>query len=291
MSTIDKIDLTDANSLDYLSSNVTTPFQLTDYTDGTSTLELAGGRSEGIGNYLYEVNDGDFTIITAAASSDGTWYVHVLDGGGGGIATAYLSSIAGTWDANLGGYYYSGAKVIMSVEKSGSNWNGRVRRDHKTNDSYKIGSLINFTDDNYGTDGVITPIYEYDNAQTTSATTATKILDIQYRYAGKIYIDIHAIGEVISSGVETADHYIILYKNGTTTGNSFMSGNGGSVGTHTVPLDLNGIEVDSTPSDNWQIYAYSTVTAGSPTIAVKDPSITIGIKDIFGTFQNGTAVL
>ena len=142
MATIDKIDLTNANSLDYLSSNVTTNFQLVNSTNGSSTLELAGGRSEAIGEYLYEVNDGDFAIDTTAAVSNGNYYIHVLDSGSGS-ATCYLDSNVGTWDANKGGYYYTttGAKVIGGVIKSGSDFINRGLW-HDAREAHSIGEIF-----------------------------------------------------------------------------------------------------------------------------------------------------
>jgi hypothetical protein len=132
MATIDKVPLTTAESLNLLEASRIAPFHLTDYTDGSTTLKLAGGRVENLGSFWYKVNDGDYTIDISAVSGDGTYYVLVLDDGTG-EADAYLSTKAGTWDANLGGYYVNdasaddGAKVIMVMSKDGSNYRGKVR--------------------------------------------------------------------------------------------------------------------------------------------------------------------
>ena len=146
MATIDKIPLTNAESLNLLQGTSTTPFQLTDYEDGTSSLAVAGGRTEEIGGYLYSVNDGDYLIDTTAAVVNGIYYVLVKDDGTGS-ADAYLSTKAGTWDSNKGGYYVNdesaddGAKVVIAVFKAASVWRDRVRADKIRNNTAEINEL------------------------------------------------------------------------------------------------------------------------------------------------------
>ena len=150
MATIDRIPLTDANSLDYLSANTSLIFHFEDYSNFTLPLKLAGGRSEGIGDFFYKVNDGSFTIDVSAVSGNGEYFVLVLEGGSG-TATAYLSSKGGTWISSKGGYYIDdasgddGAKVILSVHYENGDYVGRRRREDLSfvsDNSIPIGSII-----------------------------------------------------------------------------------------------------------------------------------------------------
>ena len=132
MATIDKIPLTNAESLNLLQGTSTTPFQLTDYADGATALSLAGGRTEEIGGYLYAVNDGDYAISETGVTDDTQYYVLVKDDGTGS-ADAYLSTKGGTFDPNKGGYYVNdataddGAKVIASAYRGTATWEQKSR--------------------------------------------------------------------------------------------------------------------------------------------------------------------
>jgi hypothetical protein len=100
-------------------------FELTSYADG-STLDLSSSRYESIGGILYLVSGGNVSVNTSAATIDGTYYIHVKDDGDQ-TASAFLNSNAGTFNGELGGYYYNGGKVTHRVEKVSSSFNGRVR--------------------------------------------------------------------------------------------------------------------------------------------------------------------
>jgi hypothetical protein len=99
--------------------------ELTSYADG-STLDLSANRYESIGGVLYLVSGGNVSVDTSAATIDGTYYVHVKDDGDQ-TASAFLDSNAGTFNGELGGYYYNGGKVTHRVEKSSTNFIGRSR--------------------------------------------------------------------------------------------------------------------------------------------------------------------
>jgi hypothetical protein len=100
-------------------------FELTSYSDG-STLDLSSSRYESIGGILYLVSGGNVSVDTSAATIDGTYYIHVKDDGDQ-TASAFLDSNAGTFNGELGGYYYNGGKVTHRVEKSSSNFINKNR--------------------------------------------------------------------------------------------------------------------------------------------------------------------
>lgn len=121
---IDAIDWTDVSEV--TKGAFMTDFEMTTWGNGT-TMALAANRYEDIGGTAYVITGGDETISTAAATTDGIWYVHVKDGGSG-TATAYLDANAGTWSNTYKGFYYSGAKVIIKVYKNSTSFDGRQRR-------------------------------------------------------------------------------------------------------------------------------------------------------------------
>jgi hypothetical protein len=103
MATIEKVDWTD--NTDVSKGAFIKNFNLTDW-DDSLTMELSGGRYEDLNGFPYKIVDGDFAIDMSAATSDGTWYIHIVeDGITPGNAIAYANSNAGTYRDDLGGYY------------------------------------------------------------------------------------------------------------------------------------------------------------------------------------------
>ena len=156
-------------------------FELTDYTDSTSTLFLAASRYESIGGFLYVIENGDYEIDVTAAVSDGTWYVHVKDGGSG-TATAYLDSNKGTFDPNLGGFYYTGAKVVYQITKSGTSWTnkGRLERQNITYEDLEVLANLktqNIISQDIQTTDILSSAYAF-NALPSPVNQALNITEI-----------------------------------------------------------------------------------------------------------------
>jgi hypothetical protein len=126
VATIEKVDWTD--NTDVSKGAFIKNFNLTDWADSL-TLELSGGRYEDLNGFPYKIVGGDFAIDDSAATSDGTWYVHIVeDGVTPGNAIAYVDANAGTYRDDLGGYYYDVgggrlAKVWLKFERTGSGAN------------------------------------------------------------------------------------------------------------------------------------------------------------------------
>lgn len=90
--------------------------ELTDYTD-SATIKLAYGRSEEVDGKLVIVDEVDYTI-TDSGIANGIVYVHLLVDGNG-VATAYLSINAGTFNSQKGGTFHTdGAKVLFMMVKT-----------------------------------------------------------------------------------------------------------------------------------------------------------------------------
>lgn len=124
MADIIKLNLTNVN--DYISGAIRRGFELVSWADDASIV-LAAGRVETVGEFFYQVQDGDLTITDAVGN--GTVYVHIKDEGDG-TALAYLSTAGGTYDANKGGYYHTdGALVLFQMKKStGPIYSRKARR-------------------------------------------------------------------------------------------------------------------------------------------------------------------
>ena len=116
-----KLDLAQVN--DYISGAIRRGFELVSWADDSSIV-LASGRVETVGEYFYQVQGGDLTI-TDSGIANGTVYCLIKDDGDG-TASAYMSTKSGTYDPNKGGYYISdasgddGAKVLFQMIKSSS---------------------------------------------------------------------------------------------------------------------------------------------------------------------------
>jgi hypothetical protein len=118
-----KVLLTDTQ--DTLKNSYLTPMELVDYTDGlVSTIQLASGRSEEFGGFIYLVEGGDLTVTDPGGLSDGAVYVYLQDSG---TPTAVLSNTAPTYDPNKGGWYNSADKAIFVMTKAGTAYNDRFR--------------------------------------------------------------------------------------------------------------------------------------------------------------------
>jgi hypothetical protein len=130
MAVIERVDWTD--NTDISKGSFLREFNLTSWDDGT-TLDLAGGRYESLNGFAYKITGGDFSVDTSPATTDGTWYIHIVeDGVTPGNAIAYLDSNAGIYRGDLGGFYYNVgggrlAKVWGIVEKVGTSFNQRGR--------------------------------------------------------------------------------------------------------------------------------------------------------------------
>jgi hypothetical protein len=116
-----KFDLTDVQNT--LQGVFQMPFELTSYDDG-GTIDVGSGRVEMIGGYPFRVEGGDLEITDSGVAA-GNVYVLIRDEGDD-TAVAYLSTKAGVWNPNLGGYYIDdgsaddGAKVLFKMIKEAS---------------------------------------------------------------------------------------------------------------------------------------------------------------------------
>ncbi len=142
-------------------------FNLTSWEDGSS-LELAGGRYEDINGFAYKITGGDFGVDTSPATTDGTWYIHIVeDGVTAGNAIAYLDSNAGVYRADLGGYYYDVgggrlAKVWCLLEKSGADFINRRRYNENNRSNVNTNSLLVDDNANIGGNAVISGAIQTD---------------------------------------------------------------------------------------------------------------------------------
>lgn len=114
MSVIRKIDLATGNELNVLEGTYQVPFALTSFADDSSLI-LAAGRSEVIGDYLYRVEEGNFSVTDSAANGDAYLYLADL---GDGTASAILTNDVPTFDPLRGGYYNGLSRAIMFCIKS-----------------------------------------------------------------------------------------------------------------------------------------------------------------------------
>lgn len=119
---INKLDFTDLQ--DSQKGTFQFPVEMDSYVDG-DTIALAAGTVEYLGEFPYRVESGDQTI-TDSGVAVGAVYVLMLDTAATGVALAYVSTKAGTWDPNKKGYYVNdataddGAKVVFRMVKAGS---------------------------------------------------------------------------------------------------------------------------------------------------------------------------
>jgi hypothetical protein len=130
MSDIIKLDMTDIE--DTQLGIFQTDFELTSYEDDADII-LAAARVEYIGDFPYRVEDGDLTV-TDSGVVNGTVYILLKDDGDG-TASAYVSTKAGDYDPNKGGYYVNdaspddGAKVLFQMKKdTGPIYSYKARR-------------------------------------------------------------------------------------------------------------------------------------------------------------------
>lgn len=281
-----KVDLNDTQ--DTLKNSYLTPIFLADDTDGlVSTIQLASGTSEEFGGSIYVVDSGDLTVTDPGGLSDGDVYVYLQDTG---TPTAVLSNTAPAYDPNLRGYYNGSDKAIWVMSKDGTTYKDRFRIfDHPRKSQLKEfgieNNYISITEDNSNSSVTDTDfmhkLYSHNNLQIVQDTaTPTKMLDITYDYAGKIYI----VGSAGSGGTGSGTATLELYINGVATGITDTAAISPGGATLTITTDYT-----ISYGDNIQLYGY---IVGYTTVAqVFNPSIDLYYKDIFGTHRKGAVVL
>jgi hypothetical protein len=161
MATIDKIDLTTAESLNLLAANANTPIQLTSYVSGQSTFSLSGGNHEDIGGYWYKVNDGNYSVDMTGVSGDGTYYIYITDSGSGS-ATSVISTTNPLWDSSNNGFYDGSSKATHTVKRV----SGSFEEPYRLIDYY------------VGNTGISTAYFKSFTATITTAARAADITDV-----------------------------------------------------------------------------------------------------------------
>ena len=297
MATIDKIPLTNAESLNLLRGAYTHPFHLVDYDDETSALELAGGRAEEIGGYLYKINNGNFAvdISDTTGSTDGTlYYLGVRDTGTTVLAKLLFltpSNIPTYYDGNKGGYYWTfGAetwKLIMSVRKTATGFSERKRLDISTTtllrtQDIEVTNIGKISQDNLAkTDGVLTQIfYKKNPAMYTTNNAWITMIQMNYNCFGNIYFvgkmwGIPKIGLVASAEIE-------ITIDGVQKEYLFKEITGGVP----VQLDVSGDHVINPDS---VIRVRGKKNSGTNNFGSAE--IELHYRDIFGTYSRATVTI
>jgi hypothetical protein len=238
MAVIERVDWTD--NTDISKGSFLREFNLTSWDDGT-TLDLAGGRYESLNGFAYKITGGDFSVDTSPATTDGTWYIHIVeDGVTPGNAIAYLDSNAGIYRGDLGGFYYDVgggrlAKVWGVVEKVATSFNNRTSINYIRGDRVS-GNLDVGTDLTAGGDASITGA--------TSVGTIT-----------------------VGGGLEIKEVVIVSTTSGGATTTNYPTG---FTKTNTILLGAS----STRSGDQWIIPGYYGA-AGYSTVKLKDTNIEI----------------